>query len=105
MPFDARQLATDLLDAAYNSAGSLEAKMYIVDWPEGMVEQTLDWVVGGLPDYKLRLRGIRTDRGGLLKLGINPNTPDVSWRYRDVPVVMAEIPFDTMQLVFEPQRQ
>lgn len=104
MPFDAKQLAVDLLSAAYNAGGSLEASLYIGDWPKDMVTQTVDAIIENLAAHKLRLRGIRTDAGGFAQFGIKYENPDNAGRYRDIPVVRANVPFDTMQLVFEPKR-
>jgi len=104
MPFDAKSLADALLSAAYNAGGRLEARVHIGDWPESMVIQTVDKMLDGAATFKLRLKGIRTDAAGFAKLGIKYERQDNSGQYRDVPVVRAEVPFDTMQFVFEHQR-
>jgi hypothetical protein len=105
MPFNAKQLAGDLLSAAYNAGGSLEASLYIGDWPEGMVTQTVDAILDGLAGHKLRLRGIRTDAGRFTQFDIKYDNPDNAGRYRGIPIVRGNVPFDTVQVVFEPQRQ
>jgi hypothetical protein len=105
MPFNATQLATDLLSAAYNAGGSLEASLYIADWPDGMVLQTVDAVLAGLAEHKLRLTGIRTDAAGFAQFGIEYEAPNNSGRYRRIPIVRSDVPFGTMQLVFEPERR
>ena len=105
MPFNARQLATDLLNAAYNAGGSLTATFDIGDWPDEMVRETVDHILADRDQFKLRLKGIRTDTVGFAKFGVPMDTSN-SGRYQGIPVVMAErVHFDTMELVFEPRRQ
>jgi len=105
MPFDAKRLANDLLNAAYNSGGSLTATLDIGDWPEEMVRETVDYILADRDTFKLRVKGIRTDTVGFSKFSI-PTEDGNSGRYHGIPVVMAEVAdFDTMQLVFEPQRR
>jgi hypothetical protein len=104
MPFVARQLATDLLSAAYNAGGTLTATFDIGDWPDEMVKEMADYILAGLEQYQLRLKGIRTDTMGFSKFGITMDTSN-SGRYEGIPIVMAETAhFDTMELVFEPKR-
>ncbi len=104
MAFKADQVAADLLSAACKQEGGSEASLDIGDWPEGMVAQTVDAVLAGLAGHKLCLRGIRTDTAGFAKLGIKYDIPNNAGRYRDVPVVLSNVPFDTIQFVLEPQR-
>jgi hypothetical protein len=101
MTFNATQLAGDLLSAASNAGGILEARLDIRRWPAGMVRETIDAVLNRAELYKLRLRGIRTDAEGFAQFGIQADTIN-SGRYRDIPIVMSPTaPFDTMELVFE----
>jgi hypothetical protein len=104
MPSNADQLATDLLNAAHNAGGTLTVTFDIGNWPEEMVRETVDYVLAGREKFKLRLRGVRTDGAGFAKFGIEMDTSN-SGLYQGVPVVRAEVPFDTMELVFAPQRQ
>jgi hypothetical protein len=103
MPFDARQLATDVLGAAYQAGGTLTVTFDIGDWPDEMVRETVDHILTDRDQYKLRLKGIRTDTAGFAKFGIEMDTSN-SGRYQGIPVVMTAVPFDTMELVFAPQR-
>ena len=104
MPFNAKQVADDTLNAAYNSGGSLEATFYVDDWPDGMVKAMVDALLEGLEARKLRLRGIRTDAGAFAQFGIKYDLPDNSGRYRDIPVVRGNVAFGSMQVVIEPRR-
>jgi hypothetical protein len=102
MPFNARQLATDFLNSAYNAGGSLTATFDIGDWPDEMIRETVDYILADREQFKLRLKGIRTDTAGCAKFGISMDTAN-SGRYKGVPVVMTEMAaFDANCLISRP---
>jgi hypothetical protein len=69
-----------------------------------MVRETVDYILADREQFKLRLKGVRTDTAGFAKFGVSMDTAN-SGRYKGVPVVMTEMAaFDTMVLVFEPKR-
>jgi hypothetical protein len=104
MPVDARQLATDLLGAAHQVSGNLTVRIDIGNWRDELVRETFDHILADCETYKLRLRGIRTDTAGFSKFGVARETAN-SGRYNGVPIVMTPTaPFDTMELVFGPNR-
>jgi hypothetical protein len=67
-----------------------------------MVREALDHILADRETFKLRLKGVRTDTVGFAKFGI-PMDRVNSGLYQGIPVVIAEVPFDRMEFVFEPE--
>ena len=105
MPFDAKRLASDLLNAAYHAGGTLEVTMHVGEWSGELVREMVDGILTDRDQFKLRLRGIRTDTTGFAKFGIKMDTGN-SGLYNGVPIVMSPtVDFDAMVLVFGPQQR
>jgi hypothetical protein len=73
-----------------------------LQWPDEMVREALDHILADRETFKLRLKGVRTDTVGFAKFGI-PMDRVNSGLYQGIPVVIAEVPFDRMEFVFEPE--
>lgn len=101
---DTKGMADAIVNASYRAGAQATVKLDVGSWSPDEVKALVDGLLGQLDDYKLRIKGIRTDSAGLSKLGVEYDYPN-SGVYKGVRVVVtADVLFDAFEIVMEPTK-
>jgi hypothetical protein len=99
---DLKILTDRALEAARLAGGETAFRADVNNWPKELVGKWVDISKDIADDHGLKLAGVRTDSFGFFKIGATQDCVNGGF-YNGVPIVMTEVPFDTVELVFRPK--
>ena len=96
-------MARGVMDAASGAHSRTSVTFDIGRWSADDVKQLMAAFAAESGAYKLRLKGVNTDTSGARKLGVELDRAN-SGLYEGVPIVIADVDFDSFEVVLEPTR-